>query len=84
MEASDTNTRFSNACEYPIAFQSFPVIQYLANSVATQTNGTARNANAPNRRRSTDVIAANIPGNIPTTAVTQNSKKYASGHGKPA
>ena len=64
-----------NACEYPIAFQSFPVIQYLANSVATHTNGAARSALAPNHRSKTEVIAANSPGNTAAAATTQNNKK---------
>lgn len=73
-----------NACEYPMAFQLFPVIQYLRNSVKTQMNGAAKKAHVPNLRSRMDKIAANIPGKMPVTAVTQNNRKYARIGGKPA
>jgi len=72
------------ACEYPIAFQLLPVSQYRRNSVKTQTNGANRNAHEPKRRRKNDVIAANKPGKIAATAVTQNRRKYARRGGNPA
>ena len=73
-----------NACEYPIAFQLFPVTQYRKNSLNTQTNGAARNAHDPNRRKSTDNIAANKPGNTPTMSAMKTIPEYASHGGNPA
>jgi hypothetical protein len=74
----------TNACEYPIAFQLFPVSQYLNNSEETQMKGAATMPMFPNRRNEKDKIAAKSPGKIPTVAVTHSKRKYASAHGKPA
>ena len=65
----------ANACEYPNAFQLFPVIQYLANSVATQTNGAASIATDPDRRSRNASSPAKAAGNSPAAAATQKKKK---------
>jgi len=73
-----------NACEYPNAFQLFPVTQYRKNSVATHTNGAASIATEPNLRSNADSTPANIAGNSPATAATQKNNRYATIGGKPA
>ena len=74
----------SKACEYPIAFQLFPVTQYRRNSVNTQTNGAARKAHEPNLRSKTYNMPANNAGNTPTISATKTIPEYASHGGNPA
>src|SRR5687768_1746503 len=84
VQTPGSNGNSVNDCEYAMAFQLFPVIQYRRNSVKTQTNGASRNAQVPKRRRKIESTKPKIPGKSAATAVTQNSRKYANSTGKPA